>query len=298
MDLAKLIANRSDQSIKESTPLLGATMPDRERIQIAIPPAVAAGTVSITIRKPGVLVKSLEQFVEEGAFAATRLVHSVSMTPDERQRIEQELPEEDRELLELLRNKKFGEFIARAVREKKNIVISGSTGAGKTTLANAVLEYIPEDERIITVEDTPEARLPEGMNVVNMFYSKGGQGKAKVTPKDVFECNLRQRPDRVLPAELRSDETFFFVQNVLNSGHGGTVTTLHSNSSRLAFLRLSMMIKTSPEGRDLDRHDILEMLYQLIDIVIQIRAVKVDGRKTRRVTEIYFDPAFAHRNGW
>lgn len=294
LNLAKLIANRTEQSMRNS-PLLGATLPTGERIQIAVPPAVKQGTVSITIRKPGSTVKEFNEFVAEGAFEKTRIVQQYALTEEERTRIEADLADEEIELLKLLRGREFEDFFKLAIQEKKTIVISGSTGAGKTTLANSLLEFIPKDERILTVEDTPEAKLPEDMNAVNMFYSKGDQGTMRLTPKDIFECNLRQRPDRVLPAELRGDETFFFVQNVLNSGHGGSLTTLHSNSTKLAFLRLSLMIKSSPEGKGLDRHDILEMLYQLIDIVIQIRVVKVNGKKKRVITEIYYDPAFARK---
>lgn len=294
-DLAKLIANKTDQGISSTTPLLGAALPTGERIQIAIPPAVPQNTTSITIRKPGALVKPLSAFVEDGSFGSTRIVQSAQLGAEERKQLEEDLADEEKALLELLRKKQFEQFFRLAVEEKRNIVISGSTGAGKTTLANAIIEFLPEDERIITVEDAPEIRLPEGQNVVSMFYSKGGQGKAKLKPKDVFECNLRQRPDRVLPTELRGDEAFFFVQNVLNSGHPGTITTVHSNSAKLCFLRLSMMIKTSPEGAGLDRTDILEMLYQLIDVVVQIRAKTVDGKKKRLITEIYYDPAFARK---
>lgn len=294
-DLARLIANRTKQTIKRESPMLSATLPTGERIQVVIAPAVTAGTTSVTIRKPNSFVKPFKDFIADGTFENARLVQSILLNEEERRTLEADLPDEDKQLLELLRKKDYEAFIRLAVLERKNMVISGSTGAGKTTLSNAILEFLPPDERIITAEDTPEIRLPPGLNVVNMFYSKGGQGVAKVTPKDIFESCLRMRPDRVLPAELRGDETFYFVQNVLNSGHPGTLTTVHSNSTKLCFLRLSMMIKSSEEGRGLDREDILEMLYQLIDVVIQIKKVRIGGQAKRLVTEIYYDPAFARK---
>lgn len=291
INLASVIANDTEQSISEQTPILSARLPTGERVQAVRAPAVKQGTVSFTIRKPGQLVMTFDEFVEQGYFERTRLEQSSLLSKENRKEIEAELPELDRELLDLLRNKKFKEFFKLSIEERKNILLSGSTGSGKTTFANALLAFIPKDERIITAEDVPEIRLPEDMNVVNMFYSKGGQGLAKVTPKDIFESNLRQRPDRVLPAELRGDEAYFFIQNVLNSGHPGTLSTIHSNSSKLAFTRLSLMIKTSQEGAGLLRTDILEMLYMLIDVVIQItrRAGK------RQISEIYYDPAFARK---
>ena len=174
---------------------------------------------------------------------------------------------------------------------RKNLIVSGRTGSGKTTLGNALASLISATERLITVEDVREMRLPHE-NLVSMVYTKDTAGVAKVTPKQIFEANLRMRPDRVLPAELRGDESFFFVQNVLNSGHPGTVTTLHANSSKLAFKRLGMMIKTRAEGSGISLPDILEMLYSLIDVVVQMEPTETGQRV---VTEIYYDPAFAQK---
>lgn len=293
MDLAKLIANDTKQSISEAAPILSARFPTGERVQVVIAPAVTKGTVSFTIRKPSTLVMTFDEFVEQGYFENTVHSQSIVLSEEERGRLERDLPPLKKELLSLLREKKYKQFFQLGIKEKENVLLSGSTGAGKTTFANALLSFIPKHERLITAEDTAEIRLPEDQNVVNMFYSKGGQGQAKVTPKDIFECNLRQRPDRVLPAELRGDEAYFFIQNVLNSGHPGTISTIHSNSAKLAFLRLSLMIKTSPEGSGLLRQDILEMLYMLIDVVIQISRDVETGK--RQITEIYYDPAFARK---
>lgn len=292
-DLAKLIANDTKQAIGAQQPILSARLPTGERVQIVLAPAVLQGTASYTIRKPSLLVMSFQEFVDQGYFEKTRLEQSSQLSKEERAEIEGTLPEIEQELLDLLRKKKFGEFFKLSIEEKKNTLLSGSTGAGKTTFANALLDFIPKHERIITAEDVPEIRLPDDQNVVRMFYSKDGQGLAKVTPKQIFESNLRQRPDRVLPAELRGDEAYFFIQNVLNSGHPGTISTIHSNSAKLAFLRLSLMIKTSPEGAGLLRSDILEMLYMLIDVVIQI--TRDSASRKRQISEIYYDPAFARK---
>lgn len=291
INLAKLIANDSSQSIKEATPALSAALPTGERVQIMLAPAVTPGTVSFTIRKPSLVVISFEEFVKQGYFDNTIIQQSVLLTKEERSELEAGLPELDKELLHLLRNRNFLEFFKLGISEKKSTLLSGSTGAGKSTFANALMEFLPTEERILTAENAPEARLPADQNAVHLFYSKDGQGKSKLTPKQIFESTLWMRPDRVLPAELRGDEAYFFIQNVLNSGHPGTITTLHANSAKLAFLRLSLMIKTSPEGAGLLRSDILEMLYMLIDVVAQI--TKRGGK--REISEIYYDPAFARK---
>lgn len=287
MDAAKLVANWADQA--EESQLLSAQLPGGERVQIVLPPTVPAGTVSITIRRPSTSVMTLDEIIDTGAFANTRCEQSLRLSDDERKAIEAGLPDHQKELLKLFHAKEWKEFLTLAVLRKLNIISSGATGSGKTTLSNALIAIIPLTERIITVEDVREARPPHE-NSVSMIYSKDNKGVAKVTPKQIFEGNLRQRPDRVLPAELRGDEAFFFIQNVINSGHPGTITTGHANRAKLMFMRLSLMIKASPEGAGISREDILEMLYALIDVVVQMERLPTGQRV---VSEIYFDPAFA-----
>lgn len=289
--LAMLLRNRANQDLKEDWPLLGAQMPGGLRVQLAIPPAVGTGKISITVRRPMGRVMSMSELVEGGAFACTRCEQSVLLALEERARIEAALPDQERHLLDLFRDRDWGAFFKAAVEMRKNIVSSGATGSGKTTLSNALAAMIPLNERIITIEDVAEMRLPH-KNQVNLFYPKGANGVSKLTPRDLLEATLRMRPDRVLLAELRGGETFFFIQNVLNSGHPGTITTVHATRAKLAFRRLGLLIKASPEGAGLDLADIRENLYTLVDVVVQMERLP-DGR--RIATEVYYDPAFALR---
>jgi type IV secretion system protein VirB11 len=291
LDLAKLLRNRSSQDISEAHPLLGAQLPDGQRVQIVIPPAAPTGTVSITIRRPSSTVFSLSELIAKGAFNATRWEQSLSLTPEERNGLESTLSESDRELLDLFRFAEWDRFFTLAVRRRKNIVSSGATGSGKTTLGNALSALIQPHERIVTVEDVREMRLSHD-NQVNLSYPKGGNGVSQLAPRDLLEAALRMRPDRVLLAELRGDESFFFIQNVLNSGHPGTITTVHATRAKLAFRRLALMIKGSPEGSGLELADIMTTLHALIDIVVQMERLP-DGQRV--VSEVYFDPAFAMR---
>jgi type IV secretion system protein VirB11 len=291
LDLAKLLRNRSSQDVTEAHPLLGAQLPDGQRVQIVIPPAVPTGTVSITVRRPSSTVFSLSELIAKGAFGATRCEQSLSLAPDERKHLEASLTEPDRELLELFRVAEWERFFTLAVGRRKNIVSSGATGSGKTTLGNALSALIPPHERIVTVEDVREMRLPHD-NQVNLTYPKGGNGVSQLAPRDLLEAALRMRPDRVLLAELRGDEAFFFIQNVLNSGHPGTITTVHATRAKLAFRRLALMIKGSPEGSGLDLPDIMTTLHALVDIVVQMERLP-DGQRV--ISEVYFDPAFAMR---
>lgn len=291
LGLAKLIANNNSQAIDQGSPLLGGQLPAGERVQVVIPPVVPHGTTSFTCRKALLFSMTFKEIIDGGAFEHVRIEQSLRLDSEERKRIEESLPADEAELLRLFRAKDWFAFFEKAVLQRKNIISSGRTGSGKTTLSNALVQMIPLSERIITVEDVREIVLPH-KNKVHMVYVKDAKGLSKATPKQIFEAVLRMRPDRVIPAELRGDEAFFFIQNVINSGHPGTITTAHANSSKLMFQRLSMMIKASPEGATLNRDDILEMLYSLIDIVVQMER---DETGKRVVKEVYYDPAYARK---
>ncbi len=289
--LAMLLRNQANQDLTEGWPLLGAQMPGGLRVQVVIPPAIEAGQVSFTIRRPIGEVLSLAQIIDGGAFEQARCEQSLLLSGEERARLEAALPASERRLLDMFRQKDWAGFFTAAVQGKKNIVSSGATGSGKTTFSNALAALIPLDERIITVEDTREMRLPHA-NQVNLEYKKGENGVSKLKARDLLEATLRMRPDRVLLAELRGDETFFFIQNVLNSGHPGTITTVHATRAKLAFRRLALLVKGSVEGAGLELADITDNLYTLVDIVVQMARLPGGGRVA---TEVYYDPAFAAR---
>ncbi|MGO7134968.1 P-type DNA transfer ATPase VirB11 [Rhizobium leguminosarum] len=278
MRLARAVASYSNQAIDETRPILSATLPGDERIQIVIPPATTKATVSITIRKPSSVSLSLNDLEQGGLFAEVA-------------RQETDISSADRRLLDLHRTGSYQAFLREAVYARKNIIISGATGSGKTTLSKALIRNIPASERIISIEDTPELVIPQP-NHVRLFYSKGGQGLARVGAKDLLESCLRMRPDRILLQELRDGTAFYYIRNV-NSGHPGSITTVHADSARLAFEQLTLLVKESEGGRDLERNDIREMLKIAIDVIVQCK--RIDGRF--RVTEIYYQAADGDKIG-
>ena len=267
--------------IKPSTkrrPILSATLPGNERIQIVLPPAVPTGTVSLTIRKPSTVNLSLAELAASGLFERTRLIESLGR-PDRPDLTPVVGTGSDRE--KAPNDGDFAKFLRRCVQVRKNILISGATGSGKTTLSKALIAEIPLTERIVTIEDTPELFVPQP-NHVRLFYSKGDQGTARVRPKDLLEAALRMRPDRILLQELRDGTAFYYMRNV-NSGHPGSITTVHASSARLAFEQLTLLVKESDGGRDLARDDIRQLLVLLVDVVLQCQ--RDDGRF--HVTEVY-----------
>jgi type IV secretion system protein VirB11 len=270
--LAKLVANESHQRIDATAPLLSASLPSGERLQIVMPPATTPGCVAIAIRRPAEQVWSIEDLASRGIFRRTR--HAGEM-----------LDETEQQLLRLLAASEFEAFMRLAVRSRKNIVVSGPTGSGKTTWTKALIREIPSNERLVTIEDARELVLDRHPNHVRLFYSKDDQGVARVSPKQLLEACLRMKPDRILLAELRAEEAFDYLRNV-NSGHPGSITSVHATSAELAFEQLVLLVKQNQSGRELARSDIKSLLYLLIDVVIQFGV----DRHERFIKEIWYDP--------
>ncbi|MBS1994669.1 MAG: P-type DNA transfer ATPase VirB11 [Cyanobacteria bacterium SZAS LIN-2] len=268
--VARLIAASTQQRVSPESPLLSASLPTGERVQIVLPPATTSGAVAITIRKPSDRVLSLDALSSRGLFARCEI------RGQGRSAVDQELDA-------LYARGEIEAFLRAAVRARKNILVSGPTGSGKTTLTKGLLLEIPADERLITLEDAKELVLDRHPNSVRLYYSKDGQGQALVTPKQLLEACLRMRPDRILLAELRSEEAYYYLRNV-NSGHPGSITSVHASSARLAFEQLTLLVKESAAGREMKREDIQSLLYQLIDVVVQCGVEK----QRRFVKEIWY----------
>jgi len=275
MSLAVAIAAYIKAELSDTHPILSATLPNGERIQIVIPPASERNTISLTIRKPSKSIIETVTFEEQGFFS--------KVTP-----ICEGLTEEEKKLIALMESRKYREFLLTAVRMKKNLVIAGETGSGKTTFMKALMQEVPRIERIITIEDVPELFLPNHPNRVHMFYPSEASDEATVTSQKLLKSCLRMKPDRIMLAELRGGETFDFI-NVAASGHGGSITSCHAGSAELTFERLALMVLMNRQGRTLPYDVIRRLLYLTIDIVVHIHNDTTDG-KGRHITEIWYEP--------
>lgn len=273
--LSTAIAKYIDSDVSESHPILSATLPSGQRIQIVQPPACQQGSYSITIRKPSSVVRTLSDYAKEGFFQHIKPL-SGETSPC------------DTELLQLQDQGNHYQFLRRAVKLKKTIVIAGETGSGKTTLMNACILEIPKEERLITIQDVPELVLPNHPNHVHLFYPSEAKEEenAPVTAASLLKSCLRMKPDRILLAELRGGETFDFL-NVASSGHGGSITSCHAGSAALTFERLALMVLQNRQGRMLPYDVIRKLLYLVIDVVVHVHA---DSEHGRHITEIWFDP--------
>ena len=266
--LARLIAESTDQKISEETPLLSATLPEGQRVQVVFPPACENHTVILSIRKKSELAWTLEDYEKMGAFDNTKT--------------EKIIDENNIILSRLLKANRLKDFLYQSILVKKNIIISGGTSTGKTTFTNACLRAIPRIERLISVEDAREIDLENHPNKVHLLASKGGQGLAKVTTQDLIETCLRLRPDRIIVGELRGSEAFSFLR-AINTGHPGSISTLHADTPEMAIQQLKLMVMQAGLGMPPD--DILSYIKNVVDIVVQLKR----GEKGRRyISQIYF----------
>lgn len=265
--LGRLVADYTGQKIGTENPLLSAALPTGERIQFALPPASKNG-VAISIRKQVVKDLSLDDYEQSGAFSKVNVTKDIKANKS------------DDNLRKLAKEGKINEFISKATALKKNIIISGGTSTGKTTFLNAILKEIDENERIITIEDTPEVR-PTQKNHLSLIASKGGQGKADVSIQSLLEASLRFRPDRILLGELRGSEAYTFLR-AINTGHPGSVTTVHADTPKGALEQITLMVMQAQLG--LTQDHTREYIRSIVDIVIQLK--RIGGKRV--VSEIWY----------
>lgn len=268
MGLGRLVAQSTDQTISEEKPLLSATLPNGYRIQVVFPPATEPGKVAMAIRKGTGMILTLEDYDKMGAFKST---------------VTEEITDKNDEILKnYLQENRIKDFLQHAIVSKKNIIISGGTSTGKTTFTNAALLAIPPHERLITVEDAREVNLTNHENKIHLLASKGGQGRAKVTAQDLIEACLRLRPDRIIVGELRGTEAFSFLR-AINTGHPGSISTLHADTPAMALEQLKLMVMQA--GLGMPPAEIKQYIHSVIDVVIQLKR-DVGGR--RYISEVYF----------
>jgi len=266
--IGERVAAASNQFISRTNPLLSAALPSGERIQVILPPAAPDGG-ALSIRKQVISDFTLAQYRDSGA------LDKVAVTVGG-------LSETDHKLIALLEADRIHGFIETAVRERVSMLISGGTSTGKTTFLNACLKSIDEHERILTLEDTREL-FPPHRNSVHLLASRGDQGTAHVTIQSLLEASLRMRPDRLFVGEVRGAEAFAFLR-AINTGHPGSMSTVHADTPMGAYEQLAMMMMQAGMSSGYSKPDLMSYIRMVIPIVIQLR--RYGGR--RGVSEIYY----------
>ncbi len=260
--LARQIAAASAQGINREQPLLAATLPDGSRVQIAAPPATRDGH-AIAIRKHVAADLSLADWEDADAFSEA--VPAATQFNAERE-------------FEALGGRDIRAALAEAVRNRRNILISGGTSTGKTTFLNALIKEIPRDERLILIEDTPELLVGQP-NMVGLIAARGDLSEADISAEDLLIAALRMRPDRIILGELRGLEAFTFLRAV-NTGHPGSMTTIHADTPQRAIEQLALLVLQT--GSQLSRDDVRHYVRESIDVFVQLER---HGGK-RRVAQV------------
>ncbi|MBP7792248.1 MAG: Flp pilus assembly complex ATPase component TadA [Candidatus Goldbacteria bacterium] len=233
--------------IDESTPYVDARLSDGSRVNAIIPPLALDGPV-LTIRKFSKRKLTMDDLIKYGSI-----------------------------------NKEAADYLQRAVIERKNIIVSGGTGSGKTTLLNVLSSFIPEDERIITVEDSAELRLNQEHVIRLEARPPNIEGRGAVTIRDLVKNCLRMRPDRIIVGECRGGESLDMLQ-AMNTGHEGSMTTVHANSARDALSRIEVMVLMA--GVELPLRAIREQIKSAVDIIVQQARLKDGTRKITAIAEV------------
>lgn len=263
--LGALIAEYNNKEFP--IPLLSGSLPTGERIQFVMSPACENGKLICAIRRQQMRDLSLSDYEDARAFEEVAASKSTTSSNDE--------------LHDLYQKKDILGFLKLAILNKKNILISGGTGTGKTTFLNACLKLIPTNERIITVEDTREVRV-EHPNVAHLLFNEDDK---QVTALNIFKVCLRLRPDRIFLSELRGSEVWPYLR-AANSGHPGSLSTIHADTPEGAFTQLVFMMQQAGSTSSDER--IREYIESIIHIVIQLKR-DPNANRFMYVSDIYFD---------
>lgn len=241
------IVAKVNRTVNESTPIVDARLQDGSRVNVVLPP-IALNGPTVTIRK-----------FPENPMTVQQLIAYKSITPQ------------------------VAEFLERLVKAKYNIFISGGTGSGKTTFLNALSNFIPHDERVITIEDSAELQIRGVDNLVRMETRNANmEGKGEITIRDLIKSSLRMRPERIVVGEVRGAEALDMLQ-AMNTGHDGSLSTGHANSTRDMLSRLETMVLT---GAQIPLEAIRQQIASAVDIIIQLSRLRDKSRRTMEICEV------------
>ncbi len=246
-NVIQAIVSRVNRTVNESSPIVDARLEDGSRVNVVLPP-IALNGPTVTIRK-----------FPEHPFTIEQLIQCGSITQE------------------------VAELLHRMVRARYNIFISGGTGSGKTTFLNALSNFIPRDERIITIEDSAELQIRGVDNLVRLETRNANmEGKGAITIRDLIKSSLRMRPERIVVGEVRGGEALDMLQ-AMNTGHDGSLSTGHANSTRDMLSRLETMVLT---GADIPLEAIRQQIASALDIIIHLSRLRDHSRRTMEITEV------------
>lgn len=247
-DIIQRIVGLAGREVNQANPICDTRLPDGSRVNVVLPPIALCGP-TVTIRKFSKTPMTIEKLIQYGS-----------------------ITREIADKLELL------------VRAKYNIFISGGTGSGKTTFLNALSNYIPKDERVITIEDSAELQITGVENLVSLeTRNANASGAGQITIRDLIKSSLRMRPERIVVGEVRGGEALDMLQ-AMNTGHDGSLSTGHANSTQDMLSRLETMVLQGAAGLPLEA--IRQQIASAVDIIIHLSRLRDKSRKTMEITEV------------
>lgn len=247
-DIIQRIVGLAGREVNQANPIVDTRLPDGSRVNVVLPPIALCGP-TVTIRKFSKTPMTIQQLIRFGS-------------------ITQEIADK----LEIL------------VKAKYNIFISGGTGSGKTTFLNALSNYIPKDERVITIEDSAELQIVNIDNLVSLeTRNANASGAGAITIRDLIKSSLRMRPERIVVGEVRGGEALDMLQ-AMNTGHDGSLSTGHANSVRDMLSRLETMVLQGADGLPLEA--IRQQIASAVDIIIHLSRLRDHSRKTMEICEV------------
>ncbi|BEL08726.1 CpaF family protein [Actinoplanes sichuanensis] len=241
------ICSRVGRRVDEASPMVDARLPDGSRVNAIVPPIALDGS-SLTIRKFASVPLTVGDLLSYGTL-----------------------------------NRNAAEFLEGCVRGRRNVVVSGGTGSGKTTILNVLSGFVPADERIVTIEDAAELQLAQEHVVRLESRPANSEGRGTITTRELVRNALRMRPDRIVVGEVRDSAALDMLQ-AMNTGHDGSLTTLHANSPRDALSRMETMVLMA--GMDLPSRAIRDQIASAVDLILQVNRFKDGTRKVTHITEV------------
>ena len=247
-DVIQRIVGMAGREVNQANPIVDTRLPDGSRVNVVLPPIALCGP-TMTVRKFSKIPMTIEKLIEYGS-----------------------ITREIAEKLELL------------VRAKYNIFVCGGTGSGKTTFLNALSNYIPKDERVITIEDSAELQITSIDNLVSLeTRNANSSGAGQITIRDLIKSSLRMRPERIIVGEVRGGEALDMLQ-AMNTGHDGSLSTGHANSTSDMLSRLETMVLQGAAGLPLEA--IKQQISSAVDIIIHLSRLRDKSRRTMEITEV------------
>lgn len=247
-DIIQRIVGLAGREVNQANPICDTRLPDGSRVNVVLPPIALCGP-TITIRKFSKTPMTMERLIAYGSLTS-----------------------------------EIAEKLAMLVRAKYNIFISGGTGSGKTTFLNALSNYIPKDERVITIEDSAELQIVGVENLVSLETRNANtSGAGQITMRDLIKSSLRMRPERIVVGEVRGGEALDMLQ-AMNTGHDGSLSTGHANSTQDMLSRLETMVLQGAKGLPLEA--IRQQIASAVDIIIHLSRLRDKSRRTMEIAEV------------